>query len=109
MPTKIRGGAGNLRHKLQVQAWTETGRDAFNAPVKDWSTVATVRASIEPVSGSEPWQGLAIRADTTHLVTTRYVPDVTPAMRLKFGTRTLQIQDVRNLEERSRYLVMTAK
>ena len=72
MPTKIRAQTGNLRHVVELQDRDATARDAFNAPTKAWSTLATLRASIEPVSGGEPWQGLAIRPDTTHLVTLRY-------------------------------------
>jgi head-tail adaptor len=44
--------AGKLRHRLRLDAVTNT-TDSFGAPVKTWTKVAEVPASIESASGRE--------------------------------------------------------
>lgn len=47
--------AGRLREKVQLQKRADT-RDSFGGSVKAWTTVATVRAGIEPLMGREFFQ-----------------------------------------------------
>lgn len=41
--------AGNLRHRITIQRETTT-RDAYGSEVKTWADLATVWASLDPLS-----------------------------------------------------------
>ena len=99
---------GTLRHKVEIQALTVT-EDAIGNQVEEWTKVADVWAAVEPLQGDEKLAAAYIQAETTHKVTIRYLAGITPANRILFGSRTLEIESVRNLEERSRELVLMCK
>ena len=44
--------AGRLRHQLRIESVTNS-TDSFGAPIKSWTLVADVPASIESTSGRE--------------------------------------------------------
>lgn len=104
--------AGKLTKRLQIQQ-LPTGAAApapnrANEPdlLNSWKTTATVWGGIEPVTGREILYASVITSDTTHLVTIRYFPGLTPAMRFKhIDTRTkaarlFQIRAVLDPEEK---------
>ncbi len=99
---------GTLRHKVEIQALTVT-EDAIGNQVEEWTKVADVWAAVEPLQGDEKLAAAYIQADTTHRVTIRYLAGITPADRLLFDGRILEIESVRNLEERNRELVLMCK
>jgi len=99
---------GTLRHKVEIQALTVT-EDAIGNQVEEWTKVADVWAAVEPLQGDEKLAAAYIQAETTHKVTIRYLAGITPANRLLFDGRTLEIESVRNLEERNRELVLMCK
>lgn len=99
---------GSLRHYVEIHALTIIEDDLGNQ-TEEWAKVADVWAAIEPLQGDEKLAAAYIQAETTHKVTIRYLAGITPANRLLFDGRTLEIESVRNLEERNRELVLMCK
>lgn len=95
--------AGKLRHLIDIQARTLTP-DAHGGRERDWHEdepfAKGIWASVEPLSGSEQWRARQVQASTTHKVTIRYLAGVTSKMRVKFGSRYLLIESVKDDEER---------
>lgn len=96
---------GLLRHRLILQTVNDAA-DGQGGFVKAWTDTATVWGSLEPLSGRELLQAQQVQSRVTHKSRLRYRSDVTvtPAMRIKKGTRTFNVQEVRNVEERNVYL-----
>lgn len=55
--------------------------------------------SIDPVSGEEVWSSDQVQARVKLLVRTRWLPGVTPDMRLTVDGRTFEILDVLDPED----------
>jgi SPP1 family predicted phage head-tail adaptor len=91
--------AGQLRHKVTIQTSSEA-QGATGDITTTWSTFATVNASIEPVYGREFFNNRQLSAEITHLVEIRYLSGVRPKMRILFGTRYFDIEQVVNDKER---------
>ena len=92
---------GNMRHRVTIEQKTidNSGID----PIETWTKFATVWAAIEPLKGTEKWIDGAklISNDVTGRIKIRYLPGVTPAMRVKYGTRIYEILAVINISERN--------
>jgi len=88
--------AGLMRHRVGIQT-ASTSRDAAGQVTQSWSTSTTVWARIEAVSGDERNQAAQVEGRLTHRVTIRY-RDISPASRLLFGSRVLNILAVRHEE-----------
>jgi SPP1 family predicted phage head-tail adaptor len=100
--------AGKLRHRVTLQRKTST-RDAAGQHIEPWTDLGTVRASIEPLSGIERLDGGAEYAESTVRVRMRHsslTGSLTPADRLSYGGQVYDIQNVANLWERDRELVL---
>jgi len=67
--------AGRLRERVQLQQRADT-RDATGDVVKAWSTVATVRAAIEPLSGREFFQAEQVASNVRVRIVVRYSSDL---------------------------------
>lgn len=87
--------AGKLRNRVDLQRVTVT-RDSHGDQVKTWATLATVWASIEPLSGREFLQASQVMSDVTVRIKIRGNPDLalTPKDRVKFGARVFDIRHV---------------
>lgn len=73
--------AGRLRHRVAIQR--RTGAESgFGEPTDTWSTLATVSAGIEPISGREYFAAQQVQSEVTHRVTIRYFEGVNPKDRL---------------------------
>ena len=87
--------AGKLRNQVELQRVAVTA-DAFGDQVKTWATLATVWASIEPLSGREFLQASQVMSDITVRIKIRGRSDIalTPKDRVLFGARTFDIRHV---------------
>jgi SPP1 family predicted phage head-tail adaptor len=94
LPLKI----GDLRHYIELQSYNDF-TDVYGKTVRTWETYATVFAQVTPTSNSESINGLQLNSSTTHAVMIRYRDDVQSNHRILFGSRILNIQSVRNLDE----------
>ena len=105
---KIR--ACDLRHSIVIQAESTT-TDAGGGQSDPWASptlVAATRACIEPLKGFEVLRAMQLEAKVTHKITMRYRSGITAKMRIKFGSRILNIRSVINVEERGRWLEILA-
>jgi SPP1 family predicted phage head-tail adaptor len=101
---EIRIRAGRLRQLIEI---VEPGasRDSFGGfNPSSGTSLGTVWASIEAVSGRDALAAQAFASVGTHLVTIRWMDGVAASQVVKFGTRTFQIQAVLNPDERTKVL-----
>lgn len=99
---------GRMRHRVSVQTAVES-QDDHGELIKTWTTVDTVWADVFPFSGQETLTSEQIVAGVTHRVTIRYNATVTPAARLLFGSRTLEINSVIDRRETQRVMDLMCK
>jgi len=73
--------AGRLRHQVAIQRRT-SAESNFGEPADTWTTLATVPAGIEPVSGREYFAAQQVQSEVTHRVAIRYFAGISPKDRL---------------------------
>ena len=81
--------AMRLRHRVAIESATT---EATGEPNPSYSTLATVAAEVIETTGGEWIRGRQVEAGINALVTIRWRDDVTPRMRVKYGTRYLNIE-----------------
>ena len=106
-----RGRARRLRVKVELQKPTIPTDGATTATFATIDTVYAeiVSAAARGAAGQETGRGDEIEARTSWVITIRYRDDVTPAWRIKWGTRLLNIQSAYDPDNRRRDLVMLGK
>jgi len=97
-----------LRHRVTIQEYIPT-RDSFGAEVEVWTGIATVWASVEPLSGKEYFAAQQINSEITAKITMRHLNNINPKMRAVFDSRIFEILSIVNLEERNISLVLMVK
>ncbi|MDV2503085.1 MAG: phage head closure protein [bacterium] len=105
--------AGKLRHKVVIEKLAESA-DGAGGVISTWSTHATRRASIEPLSGREFFAAQQIASEVSIRVRLRYVSGVTPKMRVSYtdpddGVRLLEILNVLDQNEIRRETILMCK
>ena len=92
--------------RITIQAENPT-TDAGGGQTDPWAsptTVATVQACIEPMSGRELINAMQLQDAITHKITMRYRAGIIAKQRIAFGSRLFNIRAVINVEERNRFL-----
>lgn len=106
---RYRINAGKYRVPVTIQQ-RQGNEDSYGSPNNDdWKDVISVRAGIFPLSGSEFFKANEINSEITHKVHIRYVPGITPDMRVVLNGRHLMITSVTNYQERNIELQMYCK
>ena len=100
--------AGKLRHSVTLQSQSLTA-DGAGGATESWVDFVTVRANVEPLSGTEAFQAQQVNDDLSHTVTMRYYPGVTSKMRVKYGTRYFLIESIINTGERNREMILACR
>jgi len=95
--------SGNLKHKVNFEAYTETEND-FGEVIEGYSVFKTVYASIVPISGKEYFASKQVNAEVSHKIECRYFAGVLPNMRIVYGTRIFNIESVINIREANKTL-----
>jgi SPP1 family predicted phage head-tail adaptor len=98
-------GAGRYRHQVTLQRVTETQSDT-GAVTETWNPLATVRADIMPLDGTERFLAQAVTPVKTLNVAIRYYAGLTEKDRVLYGTRSLNILHILDVEERHREMVL---
>ncbi|MDX1922676.1 MAG: phage head closure protein [Alphaproteobacteria bacterium] len=101
-------GIGTYRQRLYVQQENPVA-DTGGGNAMAWTTINTIWASIEPVSGNEQMIAGKPSGTVTHRIHTRYDATITPAMRLMLGSRIYNIRSIKNIQERNRVLEILAE
>jgi len=100
--------AGELKHWITIQRSVISQDSELNS-IETWSDVITVRAAALPKTGREFYQLSTRNSEITEAFHIRYHAAVTPHMRVKFGSRYLDIIDVTNPKEGKRELLLLCK
>jgi SPP1 family predicted phage head-tail adaptor len=100
--------AGRLRHRLVIQSKSVT-RDSYGGEVVAWVEFATVWGEKRPLRGAEYIAMQSAQADITSRFVIRYLPGVTPAMRVLDGEATHDISEVIDVNGRSRELELLCR
>lgn len=94
---------GPLRNRINIQSRV-SGVDAFGEESQAWTTIATVWASVEPLSGRELLSSQQIQGETTHRIRMRYLSGVTVGSRVLFNLRPFDVRSVINKNESGAFL-----
>lgn len=91
---------GGRRHVVNVEQITRGAADSYSVRAETWTDYMTgVWVSIEPQAGREYYRAKQVTPEITHLVGMLYDAGITTDKRLKFGSRTLDIVFVDNVDE----------
>jgi len=107
--------ACDLRQTIVIQAESAAadGGGGFGNPWASPTTVATLRACVEPLRGFERLRAMQLESPVTHRITTRYKAGLKPEHRIKFvkdgATRYFNIRSIVNIEERNRWIEIMAE
>jgi len=98
-PRKTLTPKEQLRHRVTIQEFVQSGTDARGQAVGTWVDVADVWASVTPLAGRWAEYAHQLWESATVRVLIRYRADVTSAHQLVFGDRVLVIGVVLNQGE----------
>ncbi|MFZ3035381.1 MAG: phage head closure protein [Parvibaculum sp.] len=101
-------GVGELRERVTIERATRLA-DGVGGATSSWSELATVWASVIPLSGREVATGERVEAHQSYTITMRYRDDVTTAMRAIWKGRTLNIRSLADPDSRRRRLVLNVE
>lgn len=99
---------GKLRHRITFETLAQVS-DGQGGSTETWSTLATVWASVTPVSSKERLYGQKIDYQRSHKVIIRHRTDITQEMRFTYDSRTFQIKGALRPDERKFYLFIDAE
>jgi SPP1 family predicted phage head-tail adaptor len=91
--------AGRLNRRVIIQSLSTT-QDAYGQPISTMTTVATVWAAVEPLSGRALFAAKQAQSEISVKITIRYRTDVTTAMSIVYLTHTYQIDAIIDFEAR---------
>ena len=101
-------GVGELRERVTIEEATRVD-DGVGGASASWSALATVWASVTPLSGREGTAGGRVEAHQGYRITIRYRDDVTTAMRAIWAGRTLNIRSLADPDGRKRWLELNVE
>ncbi len=82
--------AGRLRHRITFES-PSTDQDAAGGLTPTWTAHCTVWAEVQYLDGREYWQAQQTNSEAQGRITMRNRTDITPDMRVIYGTHTLHI------------------
>ena len=102
---------GRLRERVIIQQIEADSPpvDEYGTPQQGWGEVATVWASVEPMSAREFIAAQAQQGETLWKITIRYLDGLTAAMRVLSGGRTFAITGLLDQQGRHRALVLMCR
>lgn len=85
--------AGLLTERIRIDTPTTT-QNAYGESTTTWSTLATVWASVDPLTGSEGLRAKAVYAECSHKIVIRWLDGVTQQCRVYWNSQYLDIMSV---------------
>lgn len=97
--------SGKYRHLISIQDLTNVAETRGGGVGKTYATTTNTYAEVKPIQGTEIVVADQFKNIATHIVTFRYVENLTVDKRILFGTRTFNIlhfvdEDERNIEQK---------
>jgi len=99
---------GKLNKRISMQSATNTA-DGMGGDTQAWADTPQIWAAIWPVSGREQVKNMANQGTISHQIRIRYRSGITPAWRVRFGTRYFNIVSIVNPEEKNEFLDLICK
>lgn len=93
---------GDLRQRVTLQRRSEVA-DAGGGVSLSWTDAGELWAEVTPLQGRETVQAMRLQPTQTYLIRLRYRDDITPADRLVFKQRILNIRSVQNVNARGQW------
>lgn len=92
---------GELRSRIQIQQKTATSDGGGGYKGEAWTTIATVRASITPLTGrGELFMTGQMTTTQLYKIRLRYFPGLTTAYRVKWDGRIGNVREVLDIDYR---------
>lgn len=82
--------------------------DTYGGPVEEWDDIATVWASVEPLSGRELANAQTVNAEVTTRINMHYRAGIIAADRVIFEGRFYNLQGIIDPEMKHRELIIMA-
>lgn len=100
--------AGSLRHQIIIQQLVAGSPQQLpnGEPDKAWTDYVTAWASVDPVTGKEPFMAQEHLSVVSHKVRIRYRVGITAAMRVSFRGQYYDIKAVLNWGMRDKELLL---
>jgi SPP1 family predicted phage head-tail adaptor len=99
--------SGELRHLVEFKAISATS-DGAGGQTETLAVVASAYAKIDPKRGMERLSSGQMEAYTYYKVVCRYDAAITPATRMVWDGKELNIKSVLNMDARNRFMEITA-
>ena len=96
---------GILRSRIIIEE-KAIADNGFGGHTETWSTLATVWAKVEHLSGRELQLAQLVGPDIFYEITIRYRSDVTTNHRINYSGRYFNIRDVKDLDNRHQWLFL---
>lgn len=100
--------AGRLRQRVTIQ-YKVVVQDSFGQEGITWTDLATVWASVEPLTGREYIEGRQEAAEVSTRIRIRYRSGVEPEMRAVHGSTVYNILSVLHIEQGQREIVLMCR
>lgn len=101
---------GKLRHKIRIEE-RSNAPDGYGGTESTWVEQRTVWAQVKPISGVQKMEGMRRQSSISHEITLRASfkgnRRLTTLNRIVYDGRNFNVEAVRNLDERGRWLVAT--
>lgn len=97
--------AGELRHRITLEQPSET-QDKYGEVLTSWTTLATVYARKEDLTGRELFQAQQVNASVSTRFTIRHRPGLTAKLRVNHGGTIYNIESIQDPDGRSRQIVL---
>jgi SPP1 family predicted phage head-tail adaptor len=100
----------SFRERITIYSITET-TDTYGGITTAEVSLGSAWAAVEKPSGSEVWRGGGQATEALWNITTWYRSDitVTPKGIIKLGSRTFDILDINDVENKHQYLIIACK
>ncbi len=110
--SRYRINPGEFRHIITFQK-LKGNQNEYGEEIKgstEWEDVHTARVGIYPMSGREFFAAETVNSEVTHKINMRYIPGITPDMRIKFGVRIFELSSPPiNFQEKNTMLQILCK
>lgn len=97
-----------MRHRITFLKPTGTRRNTMRENVPEYAEHRTVWAYIAPKTGREYEEAQKLRTETAYTILTRYFPDITSEMLIRYKDKEFRIEAVLNVDERNEQLQIVA-
>ena len=98
-----------LKKKLILQRKGARIPDGGGGYTDSWANVRELWAGVEPLDPEEITEAQQKKQENTHIVTTRYNPDIKRNDRFKYAGRYLMVVTIQNVKEENRFLRVYCK